>query len=343
MSNRYKNIIYSVLLIGAAFMVWKYRQTKSGPVVFRGETMGTTYHIIYFEEEHRDFQNGVDSLLGVFNLSMSTYIENSEVNRFNENPIGIKYQLPFFYPVLKKSREIVSSSLGAYDPTVMPLVNAWGFGPDEEISLDSNKVKLIREYVGFEKIIFNSDSVWKTDPRVQLDFSAIAKGYAADLVAEYLMTQGINNLFVEIGGEVVAKGMNQSKGHAWHVGILDPDMQLHPHEFKAHTQLSNRAMATSGNYFNYREIEGKKYSHTIDPISGYPSDHAILSATVFANDCMTADAWATAFMIMGHEKGIEVATAHPEIDVLFVFSLGQDKEGTYVSPRVDSQIIITSE
>jgi len=339
MSPRWKNAAYSLVLLSAILVVWTYRQSKSEkPIKIEGETMGTTYHITYFDSRGRNLKPSVDSLLLVFNQSLNTYFPNSEITQFNEGK-SRKFELPFFLPVLRSSREITEQSEGAFDPTVMPLVNAWGFGPGKKIKPDSVQVDSIRDFIGFDKIRFNEDSLWKEDDRVQLDFSAIAKGYGVDEVARLIRSKGIENLFVEIGGEISATGKNLQTKKSWEAGVLDPSSTYANQSFKAYVSLSDKAMATSGNYFNYYEEDGKKFSHTIDPSTGYPIQREILSASVFAKDCMTADGWATAFMVMGHEKAIDILSKHPELDAFLIYS---DANGitTYVTKGIESQMKI---
>ena len=305
----------------------------------QGKTMGTTYHISYFDKQDRSFQFSVDSLLLLVNKSINTYDSTSEVSRFNQGKRSIVFQLPYLLPPLKKSREVVKGSEGAYDPTVMPLVNAWGFGPRKVIRPDTSEILKIREYVGFEKIEFNDDSLWKNDPRVQLDFGAIGQGYGADVIADFFVSKSVDNFFIELGGEGVALGKNLVEGQWWKIGILDPESGFPEEKFRAYTSVKNKGFSTSGNYFNYRVVDGIKYAHTIDPISGFPVQHELLSATVFAADCSTADAWATAFMSMGHVKGMEVLKTHPELEVLFIFS-SMDGIKTYVSSGMATDIQI---
>ncbi|MGE0590485.1 MAG: FAD:protein FMN transferase [Cyclobacteriaceae bacterium] len=339
MSPRWKNAVYSLVLLSVIMIVWTYRQSRSEkPIKIEGETMGTTYHITYFDAKERNLKPSVDSLLVVFNQSLNTYLPNSEITKFNEGGSRL-FELPFFLPVLKRSKEITEQSAGAFDPTVMPLVNAWGFGPGKKIKPDSVKVDSIMEFVGFEKIHFNDDSLWKEDERVQLDFSAIAKGYGVDEVARLIRSKGIENLFVEIGGEISAAGKNLQTKKSWEAGVLDPSSTYSNQSFKAYVSLSDMAMATSGNYFNYYEEDGKKFSHTIDPSTGYPIQREILSASVFAKDCMRADAWATAFMVMGHEKAIEILSKHPELDAFLIYS-DTNRMATYVTKGIESQIKI---
>ena len=335
MSLRLKNIIYTLVLLLAVFLVWKYRQGKQQPMIaFNGTTMGPImYHVKYFDKEKRNFKHEVDSLLKRFNQALSTYIPDSEISRFNSDTT-LLFESPFFYPVLECSKNIYELTDGAYDPTVMPLVNAWGFGPDKGIPNDSTYIDSLMQFIGFDKIMFNRDSVSKKDPRVQLDFSASAKGYGVDLVAGFLQNEGINNLFVEIGGEVVAKGKNLQKDQVWQVGILDPKSDEINRFYKVVVGLKDKAMATSGNYFNYRTIDGVKYSHTINPATGYPVVHPLLSASVFAENCMTADALATAFMVLGHDEAIELLKGTPAIDAFLIYNDESGNVKTYTTKGI---------
>jgi len=337
MSLRYKNIIYTFVLLTAMFLLWLYRQNQQIPfIAIEGPTMGTSYHILYFDKAERNFKTQVDSLLRVFNQSLSTYISSAEISQFN-NSQSFRFQLPYFYPVIARSAEIYEITSGAFDPTVMPLVNMWGFGPAKQIRPGQNKIDSVMTFVGFANIKYNADSVWKKDNRTQLDFSAIAKGYGVDVVAEFLKAKGISNLFVEIGGEVVASGINLAKKREWEIGILDPVAEPSLQEFKAYVKLQDRALATSGNYFNFREMDGIKYSHTINPITGYPIAQAILSASVFANDCMTADAYATAFMVAGHEKAIAIVENDPSLDAILIYSNPDGSQSIYISEGIKQQ------
>ena len=334
MNSRIRNALYTLALLVALWALWKYRQGNTGVLIkLEGKTMGTSYHITYFDGRGRNFQTAVDSLLVLINKSINTYDTTSEISRFNRANRSIKFELPYFLPPLRKSQEVVMGSQGAYDPTVMPLVNAWGFGPRKIVRPDTAEVLAVRAFVGFEKIGFNSDSVWKNDPRVQIDFSAIGQGYGADVVADFFKSKDVNNFFIELGGEGVAWGRNLQEDRLWEIGVLDPNADYVEQKFKAYATLDNKGFSTSGDYFNYREVDGKKYSHTIDPVTGFPANRAILSATVFAADCATADAWATAFMSMGHEKGQEVLKQHHEIEVFFIYSTDEGQK-TFASPGI---------
>ncbi|HNP08353.1 MAG TPA: FAD:protein FMN transferase [Cyclobacteriaceae bacterium] len=339
MNNRVKNALYSIALVILVFVVWKYRQSNSvNEIKIEGKTMGTAYHITYYDKESRNFNAQIDSLLIVFNQSLSTYIKGSEISDFNEGN-SLRFNSPFFLPVLEKSKEVEALSKGAFDPTVMPLVNAWGFGPGKKLKPDSSKIDSIMEFVGFEKIQFNRDSIWKNDVRVQLDFSAIAKGYGVDVVADYLKSMGVTDWFIEIGGEISAFGKNQKLDKTWEAAILDPSSTYENLINKAYVKLEDKAMATSGNYFNFYEENGKKYSHTINPSSGYTIQHELLSASVFADDCMTADAWATAFMVMGKDKAIKKLEQIGELDAFLIYSTENGIE-TFVTEGIKPMVKI---
>jgi FAD:protein FMN transferase len=290
---------------------------------FEGETMATTYHITYFDEQERNFKNSVDSLLAVVNKSINNYDPSSEISRFNSHPRGLAFQLPYLKPPLEVAAAVVAASKGAFDPTVMPLVNAWGFGPKSQALPDSTEIDSLLSFVGFERIRFNSDSIWKLDERTQIDFGGIGQGYGADVITDFLRSKGIHHMFVELGGEGMACGMNLESKKPWKVGILDPRSTYENQFFKAYIELSDRSFTTSGNYFNYREVNGQKFSHTIDPVTGYPSKKEILSASVFADDCATADAWGTAIMVMGHQQAIELLKDNRGIDAFLIYSTTQ--------------------
>lgn len=340
MDNRWKNAIYGLVLLLLMFAVWKYRQSQAPhPLKLQGDTMGTTYHITYFDRRGRNFQSSVDSLLILVNKSINTYDSASEISRFNRSNHSFVFSLPYFLPPLVTSQAVVTGSHGAYDPTVMPLVNAWGFGPRKVERPDTAEILRVRDYVGFEKLSFNKDSVWKNDPRVQLDFGGIGQGYGSDVIAGFLRSKGVENFFIELGGEGVASGKNLVENRYWEIGILDPNSDYLEQRFKARAVLKSQGYSTSGNYFNYRVVDGRKYSHTIDPVSGFPVERELLSATVFAADCSTADAWATAFMCMGHEKGIQLLAQHPELSALFIYST-PDGIKTYVSAAMKNDLVI---
>jgi thiamine biosynthesis lipoprotein len=337
MDYRKKNILYTLILLVSVFAVFLYRKNQTVAISIEGYTMGTTYHITYFDEQRRNFKPTIDSLLGLVNKSINTYDSSSEVSKFNRSKYGIAVRLPYLLPPLRVATEVFKSSQGAFDPTVMPLVNAWGFGPGKVFQMDSARVDSLKQFIGFEKVQLTQDSVMKLDARTQLDFGGIGQGYGADVITEFLKSKGITDMLVELGGEGMACGVNIDTGKSWKIGILDPNSTREKQFFKAYASLSNKSFTTSGNYFNYKEIDGRKYSHTIDPSTGYPVQREILSASVFAADCTTADAWATAFMVMGHDRAIEILK-QKDLDAFLVFSTPDGKIDIYMTDGISSFI-----
>jgi thiamine biosynthesis lipoprotein len=339
-SYQKKNIIYSAVLLSLVAIVWLYRnsqgeagETDSRQISISGQTMGTVYNVKYLDEQDRNFKSSIDSLLEVFNQSLNHYLPESEISRFNRNDT-LFYELPYFYPVLEASREVVNVTDGAFDPTVAPLVNAWGFGPEGGELPDSIAVDSLLDLVGFDKIVFNTQYVTKTQPDIQLNFSAIAKGYGVDVVADYLSEQGVEHMMVEIGGEIVCRGVN-SRGEVWKIGIDDP---VSNGNMTAAIAINNRAIATSGDYRNYYIRDGKKYSHTLNPRTGYPVEHSVLSVSIIADDCMTADAYATAFMVLGLEKSLQVLEAQPSLDALIIYDDNGEIQ-TYQTAGVEENLL----
>jgi len=313
--------------------------TERGQLVhFSGTTMGQIgYNVKYYHPKGADLKASVDSLLHVWNQSLSTYISNSEISVFNNTDHCFTFKSKYFYPVLKTSKTVYENTDGAFDPTVGPLVNAWGFGPDKSISPDSILIDKLMPLVGFNKIHFDKDEVCKDLPEMKLDFSAIAKGYAVDVVADFLESKGIKHLLVEIGGELLCKGTKEGD-IPWRTAIEDPGVKVYEQKILAVVDITDRAIATSGNYRNYYVHEGKKYAHTIDPDTGYPVQHSLLSASIFADDCRTADAYATAFMVMGVKKGLEVLKNNPGIDAYLIYENENGLLDTYASPGIKNFI-----
>ncbi|HAI75637.1 MAG TPA: thiamine biosynthesis protein ApbE [Microscillaceae bacterium] len=340
MNNVQKNIIYSVLLLASISAVYLYRAAQR-PVLMeiRGEAMGTTYQIKYLDYKSRQFKSSVDSLLLVFNQSLSTYQKDTEISAFNQDSAKtITFKLPFFYPVLAKSLEIYKATDGAFDPTVAPLVNAWGFGFKTEKFPDSSRVDTLRRLVGFEKINFDKNQVTKLKKGVMLDFNAIAQGYGVDVVAQFFEKQGIQNYMIEIGGEVLCKGKN-AEDKFWSIGIANPTYEASGGSpTQAIVQLENKALATSGNYRKFYIIDKKKYSHTVNPKTGYPVQHSLLSATVIAKDCMSADAYATAFMVMGLDKAKQFLAQNPSLDAYFVYANADGSLATYMTKGLEKSL-----
>jgi len=323
--------VLPLLLIIAMIVVYYWRQPAQ-LVELHGQTFGTiAYTIKYKDKQQRDFKASIDSLLDVFNGAVSHYRPNSELSKFNKGT-SVIFELPYLYPVLKRSKEVYEATNGGFNPAVMPLVNAWGFGPGKSLNLDSVLVDSLRTFTHFNLVEFDAQKAWKLDSRVQLDFSAVAKGQGVDVVLAFLQSKGITDVFVEIGGEVNARGTN-AKGEPWRIAILDPISDAINQSYIAVVDLQDKAVATSANNFNYvfKFKDGIRYSHTLNPFTGYPTHNTILSASVFAMDCMTADAYATAFMALGQEKAKEIAKAQHGIEIYLVYSLPDGSTETYIT------------
>lgn len=338
MDYRKKNILYTLLLLVSLFAVFLYRKNQKLGIFIEGSTMGTTYHVTYFDTKKRNLKPSIDSLLSLVNKSINTYDSTSEVSRFNRSRKGVAVHLPYLLPPLRAATKVFKYSQGAFDPTVMPLVNAWGFGPGRVFQMDSTRVDSLKQFIGFENVQLTKDSVLKLDARTQLDFGGIGQGYGADVITQFLKSKGINNMLVELGGEGMACGLNLDTGKPWKIGILDPNSTREKQFFKASVSLSNKSFTTSGNYFNYKEINGRKYSHTIDPETGYPVQREMLSASVFAENCTMADAWATAFMVMGRDRAVEILKQNKNLDAFLVFSTPDGKIDTYMTEGISSFI-----
>lgn len=291
----------------------KHENTKlSGPV------FGTTYHIQYYADHETDFQSKIDSLFYVINKSMSTYQVNSDISRLNQNESNTIDS--HFAKVFDASKHIYKETNGYFDPTIGNLVNAWDFGPEGNIvNLDSLKIDSLMVSVGMDKVNRVGNTIIKKDPNTFIDFNAIAKGYGVDVISEFLESQSVDNYIVEIGGEIRTKGINVEKNKDWKVGVEMPHFDGTQSVIRA-ISLKNAAMATSGTYRKFKvDKNGKRYSHIIDAKTGYPSQTNLLSISVIASNCMTADAYATAFKAMGIETVKTFLKSHPEFKVFLIF------------------------
>lgn len=314
------NKIYtSGIFLLVILMVRCNAPTSNQPVKFQGQTQGTYYVVTYYDDRNRNFQNEIDDILAEFDLTASMWIENSIISRINRNDEGAKTN-PVFREIFEKSKMVYERSGGAFDPTIGPLVNAWGFGFTDRMKVDQHVVDSLLPLVGFDKVYLSDLGVVKSDPRVQFDFNAVAQGYSVDLIGKFLEGEGIQNYLVDIGGEVLGKG-KKPDGSAWKVGIEKPsDNANYGEGLKAIVSLTDLAMATSGNYRKFYEEDGIRYSHTIDPKTGYPVQHSILSVSVIAGDCASADAWATAFLVSGLDRSIEILGRDRNLEAYFIYS-----------------------
>jgi len=292
---------------------------------FRNEgiAFGTSYHITYKATE--DLQKGIEAEMEKFNTSLSTYDSTSTISRFNQSGTET-FDLskdPWMLKMVQESLRFSERSNGAFDITVAPLVNLWGFGPKAKSNPTQAKIDSIRNFVGYKLLQLEKDHLTKSDPRMQLDCGAIAGGYASDIIAEYLRSQGAVDYMVEIGGEIVLSGRNP-EGNKWRIGINKPvdDSTSTNNDVEKVLVLTDKALSTSGNYRSYYVKDGKKYAHTIDPKTGYPVQHSLLSATIIANDCFTADALATACMVIGVDSAMTLIESQPNVEAFFIYNEG---------------------
>jgi thiamine biosynthesis lipoprotein len=298
---------------------------------FEGKTMGTYYRVTYAGSLNRDFAKEVDQLLLDINDEVSTYIPTSTISKFNQTQAELDVTGKIhFIGNLQGALQVFSQSDGAFDPTVMPLVNYWGFGYTEKkpvTQVDSLKIDSLLQLVGADKVELTQTGdqiiLKKVKPGVQLDFSGIATGYALDTIGRFLESKGVKNYLADIGGEQRARGVN-SRGTVWTIGINIPEETAAKTDILSSVELKDWTISTSGNYRNFYEVNGVKYSHTINPKTGFPERNTLLSATVFATDCIDADAWATAFMVMGIEKAYAVAEQNLDVEAYFIYSNPSD-------------------
>jgi len=286
--------------------------------ILKGHVFGTTYRITYLDTK-KDYQPSLDSLFYLVNKSTSTYIPTSDISKINKGDTTVVVDA-IFREVFTKAKRIYKETDGFFDPTVGNLVNAYGFGPKKEkINLTDEEVKYYLQYVGLDKISLINGMIVKADPKVYLDFNSIAKGFAIDVVARFFDKKEIDNYLIEIGGEIRAKGTKKNDV-PWLIKLVNPLKSENNKGFET-VNLSNKVMATSGNYRKFRVTnEGKKYVHTINPKTGYATESNLLSASVISNeDCGDADAYATAFMAMGLEKSKEFLKKHKELQVILLY------------------------
>ncbi|NNJ88682.1 MAG: FAD:protein FMN transferase [Eudoraea sp.] len=298
-----------------------------------GEALGTSYSIIYLAKDSLDLQQGIDSVFQVVNASMSTYIPSSDISRINKGDSTVVVDA-MFREVMVISNEVYNATNGYFDPTVGILVNAWGFGPGAQTSMDSATVATLKNFVGLDKIKVTEDfRIRKEAAEIQIDFNAIAKGYAIDRLAAFLDGKELQNYLVEVGGELVAKGENKLKSQEWVVGIDDPQVSL-GRQLKITLNLKDEALASSGNYRKYRidSLTGQKYVHTIDPITGFTKNSNVLAASVIAPSCAVADAYATAFMAMDLEASIALLNSKEGLEGYLIFLDEEGEVNEFMTP-----------
>lgn len=313
---------YYYLIIAILFVQCKPVQKKY--MYNAGEVFGTFYHITYESPNGKDLLNEIKTKFNEFDLSLSTYNPHSIISRINSNEPNVKTDA-YFEEMYAMAQQVSEKSDGAFDITVAPLVNAWGFGYTNEDRQTIPTVDTIMPFVGYKKIKLENHHLIKTHPKIRLDAGAISGGQISDVIAHLLDKLGCDNYLVEIGGEITCKGVN-NKGKKWNIGIDKPtdDPTSDNKELQTIISVSDVGLSTSGNYREFYYKDGKKYAHTIDPKTGVPVQHNLLSATVIAPTCMQADAYATAFMVLGVEKSINLCESMAGMECYLIY---QDKDG----------------
>lgn len=323
-----------VLIIGSIVIV---RRQHAMPYQHnKGFIFGTVYNITYQSDE--DLQSQIEAELKKVNETFSTFDSKSLISQVNQNkPVKVNQM---FREVFTLAETISKETDGAFDITVAPMVNMWGFGFKTGLHPSKQKIDSLHQIVGYYKVKLVGNTIHKQDSRTMLDCSAIAKGYGSDAIARLLLRNGVENFMVEIGGEIVTKG-NSEKRLPWKIGVTKPteDSLNTKQEFETVLNVTDKAMATSGNYRNFYYKGGKKYAHTIDPKTGYPVQHSLLSATVLAKNCATADAYATSFMVMGIEKACKLLDRHPELMAYFIYSDAKGNLKVWYSPSMEGKIV----
>lgn len=325
MNKRWHLPFLLFLIIGSIIIISENKPTYR---TLQGKIFGTLYTVTY--EHNADLQPQVVAAMQAVDNSLSPFNKKSIITHINNNDSVCIDEL--FAEVFCTAKQIHNESHGAFDPTVAPLVNAWGFGFKKGEDISAAAIDSLRMLVGFDSITLKDGRIEKADERIMLDFSAIAKGYGSDRVARVFDSCGVKNYMVEIGGEVVVKGHNKN-GNPWGIGITKPadDSLAVNQELQTVLRLTDCAIATSGNYRNFYYKDGVKYAHTIDPRTGYPVQHSLLSATVIADNCMRADALATAFMVLGVDSAMAYCERHPEIEVYFIVAADSGQYRTLIT------------
>ena len=336
MKNKRIKIILPLVVVVAIVAIGFMMGHKDDPYQRNsGFIFGTSYNITYQCADNH--QADIEKVLAEVDASLSPFNDTSIITHVNRNEDVVLDNL--FLDVFRLAQKINEDTDGAFDITVAPLVNAWGFGFKNGVNPDAKAIDSLRQVVGFHKVRLENNKVVKFDPRVMLDCSAIAKGYGVDVVANLLRKLGVKNFMVEIGGEVVTSGVNPER-MPWRIGVTKPtdDSLSVNNELQTVINVTDKAMATSGNYRNFYYKGGRKFAHTIDPKTGYPVQHSILSATVITDDCATADAYATSFMVLGMEKARLVLDRHPEMMAYFIYSDDSGQNQVWFSPSLKDKI-----
>lgn len=330
----YKKFYKFLIPVFAIFIAVSCTDKEPKLNYIEGHAFGTTYHIQYYSTDFVDVKPGIDSLIDVINKSVSTYIPDSDISKINAGDSTVVID-KYFKEAFEISARLHQETKGYFDPTIGVLRNAYGFGDDKPLkNMDSVTMDSLMNFVGFQKVRIKEDgTIHKDLPEVYFDFNAVAKGSGVDHIGDYLESKGIKNYLVEVGGEIFARGENLVKNAPWTVGIETPDSRLEDRSYESIVTLKNAGLAASGNYRKFRtdSVTGKKYVHTINPLTGSAEMSDVTSATVIAPSCGEADAYATAFMAMGFERTISLLKKLNGVEAYL----------TYVDDQGENQVFIT--
>jgi thiamine biosynthesis lipoprotein len=331
-----KHIIWFLFLI----LIVSCKNERPQKSFFQGQAFGTTFSIQVYSINEIDFEKGIDSVLSKVNNSVSTYIPESDISKINNGNTAIVVD-DIFIDNFNISTEVYEITGGFFDPTIGVLRNAYGFGDTNSTQeIDSLALDSMMKFVGFNKVKLTSENkIEKLYPEIYIDFNAVAKGYGIDLIGSYLDSKGVGNYLIELGGEILAKGKNVEKNKSWLVGI--ENVNLNDKSFSSIIALEDIAMATSGNYRKFRidSLTGKKYVHTLNPITGSAAKSDITSATVLAPTCALADAYATAFMALGLENSKVILKNIDKIDVYFTYNDQNNEEQVFATEGLKNRLL----
>jgi len=319
-------LFVGVMCIGLASCTFFSSKPKPKPVYVHneGEAQGTFWSATYEQPEGKDLKDKIEKRLHEFDLSLSSYVPQSIISRINRNDPDVTTDADFD-EMFRVAMEVSKRTNGAFDITVGPLVKAWGFGFGSTEPDKIPDVSKLLPYVGYHKVTLENHRLLKQNPNILVDANALAQGQSSDIIGKLLENNGCKNYMIDIGGEVVVKGLNK-KGQKWQIGIDNPvdDPTNSVDEIQTIIGISNCGLTTSGNYRKFYYLNGKKYAHEIDPRNGYPVVHNLLSATVVAPTCILADAYATAFMVIGVDSSLQVCKSIPNMDCYLIYT---DKNG----------------
>ena len=329
-------------ILGLLLLLVSCKNESSDVQVLFGNAFGTTYAIKYYPSKNFNAESGIDSVIYAVNKSVSTYMPESDISKINRGDATVIVDA-IFKNAFRISERVYVNSNGYFDPTIGVLRNAYGFGDTAPIrEMSPRTVDSLMDFVGFRKVRLAKDgTIQKDNPHIYFDFNAVAKGYGIDCIGSYLESQGVSNYLVELGGEILAKGRNKEKNKAWVVGIESPESELEDRTTIVTIKLENKGMASSGNYRKFRvdSITGKKYVHTINPLTGSAEQSDLTSATVIANSCAEADAYATACMALGFEKAKELLVNTAEVEGYLTYTDTKNVSQVYISAGFQNVII----